>query len=172
MRLSLSVNGVSRYVAAVPGPGYLSAHLNMRDRPKEGDRLAQVRVEGNQTTDTETVTLKWPTFELHGGDVVEVRVLPDGEGDVPAEVRKSSESPPNLLANDELAKNVLNAVSDFERRLMELLSESKKTEPAEEHKKFARAIGGVLAEHGPQLLYPIYRRHRELVPTELKGEFL
>jgi hypothetical protein len=126
---------------------------------------------GNQTTDTETVTLKWPTFELQRGDVLQVRVLPDGQGDVPAEVRKSSESPSNLLANTELAKNVLKAVSDFEGRLMELLSESEKTEPAEEHQKFARAIGGVLAEHGSQLLSPIYRRHRELVPTELKGEF-
>jgi hypothetical protein len=172
MRLSLSVNGMSRYVAASLDPGYLSAHLNIRDRPKEGDRSANVRVEGIQTKDTETISLKWPTVELKDGDIVEVRILPEGEGDVPIEIRRSSESPPNLLANTELAKNVLKAVSDFEKRLMELLSKSEKTESPEEHKKFARAIGGALQEHGAQLLYPIYRRHRELVPAELKGEIL
>src|SRR5438552_13121801 len=34
MRLSLSVNGAAPIVASLSGPGYLSAHLNMSDRPK------------------------------------------------------------------------------------------------------------------------------------------
>jgi|SRR5450432_1634509 len=172
MRLSLSVNGVSRYVAALPGPGYLSVHLNMNNRAKGGGSSAIVRVEGSQAADTGTVVSKWPSYELLSGDVVEAQILPEGDGDVPSEVRASRESPSNLLSNAELAKSVLKAVSDFERQLVELVSESEKTESTDEHKKFARAVGGILQEHGSQLLYPIYRRHRELVPGELKGELL
>jgi hypothetical protein len=34
------------------------------------------------------------------------------------------------------------------------------------------AVGRVVWELGDSLLYPIYRRHKELVPDELKGELL
>ena len=73
IRLSLSVNGTSRFIASSPGPGYLSAHLNMHDRPKEGDRSRKIRVEGIETAETETVSLKWPTVDLDVGDVVRER---------------------------------------------------------------------------------------------------
>src|SRR3989442_10501926 len=79
------------YIASLPG--YLSAHLNMQDRPKENDRSRNVRIQGTETAESETIWSKWPTLELSVGDVVELRILPDhGEGDAPIEVRKSSES--------------------------------------------------------------------------------
>jgi hypothetical protein len=42
MRLSLSVNGSTRVIASLAVPGYLSAHLNMHDRPNESDYSKKV----------------------------------------------------------------------------------------------------------------------------------
>src|SRR2546425_12408611 len=97
MRLSLSVNGAHPVIASVSGPGFLSAHLNIHDRPKEDDHSIKVRISGHQTAETETISMSWPTTDLNVGDVVGLRILPDGEGDAPLKVRRSSESPSNLF---------------------------------------------------------------------------
>jgi len=144
----------------------------MRNRPKENDRSTQVRIVGTDTADTETVRLAWPEVQLEVGDVVQLEILPDGEGDPPSEVRRSSEAPSNLLTNTKLAKELLDIVSKFEARLMKLLSQSEKAEPADEHKKFKWAVGAILWELGVHLLYPVYRRHKDLIPDDLKGELL
>src|ERR1700730_3312635 len=99
MRLSLSVNGAHPVVASVSGPGFLSAHLNMNDRPKENGHTRKVRMRGTETGDTETISLTWPPVDLAVGDVLELRILPDGEGDAPSELRRSSESPSTLFSN-------------------------------------------------------------------------
>lgn len=172
MRLSLSVNGAAPLVTSLPGPGYLSAHLNMSDRPKEDEQSKTVRISGMETHETETVSLKWPTFKLEVGDVVELRILPDGEGAAPLEIRRSSESPYNLFSSIDLAKMLLQAVSEFERRLIEVRDRSEKLEPPDEHKKFMAANAAVAWELGEHLLYPVYRKHKELIPEEMKGELL
>jgi hypothetical protein len=172
MRLSMSVNGATPTLASLSSPGYLSAHLNMHDRPKESDDGKEVSIVATATGETETTRLKWPTVDLKIGDVVELRVLHDGEGIEPSEVRKSSESPYNLFSTTELAKEVLQAVSEFEETLSKILQKSKQLEPAEEHKKFTRAWGSVVWELGQNLLMPVYRRHKELIPEEMKGELL
>jgi hypothetical protein len=172
MRLSLTLNGSPRVIAAVSGPGYLSAHLNLCDRPKDNENSKSVRIAGTQTLETETVRFHWPEFELHVGDTVELRLLNDGEGDPPSAVRRSSESPHHLFSNAELAKEMFQMVTEFNSRLMQLLSQSEQREPSEEHRKIERAVGAVLYEHGAHLLYPIFRRHKELIPDELKGELL
>jgi hypothetical protein len=77
-----------------------------------------------------------------------------------------------LFSHPELAREVLSVVSDFESRLMQMLDKSKAIESAEEHKRFALAVGYVVAQLGDSLLSPIYRRHTELVPDGLKGELL
>lgn len=172
MRLSLKVNGSPRVVAAVSGPGYLSAHLNLRERPKDNDYSKTVNIVGTQTLETETIRFEWPEFSLQVGDTAELNLLNDGAGDPPSAVRKSSESPNNLFSHPELAREVLSVVSDFESRLMQMLDKSKAVESAEEHKRFALAVGYVLAQLGDSILSPIYRRHKELVPDGLKGELL
>jgi len=95
-----------------------------------------------------------------------------GRGNEPSEARTSSKSPYNLFSNAELAKELLQAVSEFEERLSKLLEKSKELEPADEHKKFTRAWGSVVWELGQNLLHPVYRRHKELIPEALKGEIL
>jgi hypothetical protein len=148
MRLSLSVNGASTVVASLAGPGFLSAHLNIHDRPKENDHSIQIGIKGYQTAETETISMSWPTADLNVGDVVELRILPEGEGDVPAKMRKTSESPSNLFSNTELAKQMLQLVSDFDDRLMELVSKSEKVESADEQKKITRAVCAASTEMG------------------------
>jgi len=172
MRIALKVNGTQRLVAGMHGPGYLSAHLNLHDRPKEDEHSKVVRIEGTRTLETETVHLSWPEIELQVGDTAELEVLKDGESDAPTEIRRSSESPDNLLSDAELAREVLTATSAFESQLMKLLRKSRDTEAEDEHKKFALAVGHVLFQLGDNLLYPIYRRHKELVPDQARGEIL
>lgn len=172
MRLSLKVNGNPRVVASVNGPGYLSAHLNLHDRPKEGDYSRTVQIRGIQTMETETAYLDWQKLDLQVGDIVEIRLLEDGEGDTPSAVRRSSESPRNLFSRPDLAKELLALVSDFETHLMQLVDRSEKTESAQGHKTFTTAVGRVVTELGDAFLYPVYRRHKGLIPDELKGELL
>jgi hypothetical protein len=71
-----------------------------------------------------------------------------------------------------LARELLQAVSESERRLHELAQESKELEPRDEYKKFTRALGGIAWELGQNFLYPVYRRHKELIPEEQKNEIL
>jgi len=172
MRLSISVNGSAPMTASLAGPGYLNAHLTMADRPKENDHGRTVRAVGIETRETETIYMKWPQLDLQVGDVVKVQILPEGEGDAPKERKTSSEAPFNLLSSMELAKEVVHAVSEFEKNLMQLLQKARETEPAEDSKTFERACGSVAFELGENLLYPIYRRHKELIPEDLKGELL
>jgi hypothetical protein len=172
MRLSLKVNGIPTLVAAVNGSGYLSAHVNLSERPKENEHSKLVRIVGTETHESETVRLSWPEMKLQIGDTVELGVLSDGESDPPAKIRNSSESPNNLFSHLELAREVVSIVSTFDAQLMQLLNKSKDTELEHEHKKFALAVGHVLAQLGDSLLYPIYRRHKELMPDELRGELL
>jgi len=172
MRLSMAVNGGNPIVASLPRAGYLSAHVNLSDRPQDNEHKQTARIAGFETHETETVQLKWPVVDLEIGDVVELRVLPDGEGTDPSEVRKSSESPFNLFSSAELAKELVQAVSEFEGRLGEITEKSKKSETPDEHKKLTRACGSVIWELGQNLLYPVYRRHKELIPEELKNEIL
>jgi hypothetical protein len=131
-----------------------------------------VRLAGMETGETETAHLKWPGVELKVGDVVELRVLPDGEGNEPSEISRSSESPYNLFSSAELAKELLRTVSEFEQQLSALLEKSKELEPADEHKKFTLSCGSIVWELGQNLLQPVYRRHKELIPEAMKGELL
>jgi hypothetical protein len=172
MRLAMVVNDSNPVVASLPAAGYLSAHVNLSDRPQENKRENSATIAGFETRDSETVHLQWPSVNLKIGDVVELRVLPDGEGDDPSEIRKSSESPDNLFTRAELANELVQAVSEFEQRLREISAKSKELEPPEEHKKFMRASGRVTWELGQILLSPAYRRHKELIPHELRGELL
>src|SRR5690242_18076856 len=102
MRLSLDINGRTRVVAAVNGPGYLNARINMRERPNEDDYAKTVQISGTQTLETGTVSIDWSSFQLQIGDKLECQLLPDGDGDPPSAVRRSSESPTNLFSNIDL----------------------------------------------------------------------
>ena len=173
MRISLSINGNPQYTASLSGAGYLNAHLNFRNRPKESDLFANVRLDATDTSvETENVHMDWPSIPLKAGDAVELKLLSQGEGDPPSETRRTSEDPRNLLARVENAAELVKIVSDFEARLMDLVSRAEQTEPPDEFIKLQRAVGSVVWELGVAFLYPVYRRHKNLIPEELKGELL
>lgn len=170
MRIEASVNGTVVCTAGLSGSGYLSAHLNTEvNRANPTDVL---RIVGIETRDTESVHLQWPVASIREGDVVKLRLLPDGASSEPSSRKLSSEAPSNLLTDTALASRVLAACATFEGALAQLFSESQLAEPPIEHAKFQRAYGEVLADLGERLLYPIYRNHPSLVPPELKGELL
>jgi len=172
MRLSVAVNGRSRLTASVEGPGYLNAHLNLRNQPKDQDFSNQLQVDATDTSEArENVRMNWEKISLSVGDVIELRILGDGAGDPPAQQRKSSEDPRNLLTQYELAEEVVNVIADCEKRLWELTERAQESEPNDEFEKFRRAVGKIIYAHGA-LLYPIYRRHKKLIPKELEGELL
>ena len=173
MRISLSINGNPQYTASLSGAGYLNAHLNVRNRFKENDLSAVVRMHATDTSqETENVSMDWPAIPLHAGDVVELKLLPPGEGDPPSQTRRTSEDPRNLFARAENAAELIKIVSEFEARLMDLVSRFEQTEPPDEFAKFQRAVGSVVWELGAAFLFPVYRRHQHLVPDEMKGELL
>jgi hypothetical protein len=172
MRLSISLNGAAPITASLPGQGYLNTHLVMANRAKENDYSRKVRAVAIETREKETIYMKWPELDLQVGDVLEVRILPDGEGDAPSHCKTSSEAPSNLFSKIELAKELVQVVSEFEKRLMQLRDKARETETAEDCKKFERACGSMAFELGENLLYPVYRRHKELIPENLKGELL
>lgn len=173
MRIEASVNGTKEFVASLTGAGYLSAHLNLADRPNEQRQERKLRVEGFDTNSpTETIFVKWPMVELSLGDVVELRVLEDGIGDPPVEQSRGSEDLSNLFASQALAEELLSACREFESGILELLLKSEQSEPENEHRKFKLAVGHVVSNLGDRFLYPVYRRHSALVPDDLKGELI
>jgi len=84
MRISLSINGNPQYTASLSGAGYLSAHLNVRNRPKENRLSAVVELDATDTfQQTENVTMHWTAMPLHAVCFVELKLMPPGEGDPP-----------------------------------------------------------------------------------------
>jgi hypothetical protein len=173
MRIAAYLNGTEQFVSSIRGAGYLSAHLNLSDRPKEHTKSQVLRVEGFDTNSpTETVSLKWPELALSIGDVVRLDVLEDGPGSPPEQRKSSSDAPSNLFESPTLAAELLAVCQTFESQLFGLMEKSQAMESEEEHQKFRRAIGNIVAELGEQFLYPVYRRHSHLMPGDLKGELL
>ena len=68
MRLSLAVSGTTRSVAALQGPGFLNAHINLSDHPKESQRSNTVRIQASQAAETESMSVLYEIGErLPGG---------------------------------------------------------------------------------------------------------
>jgi hypothetical protein len=173
VRLQVKVNGAQCFVAAVPGAGFLSSHLNLSNRPKEGTQKRRLRVEGIDTNSvSETRSLSWTPIELTVGDVVQLEILEDGPGDPPARERSTRDAPTNLFEHEHVAGELLELSRAFEKQLFEFLAKVEKVESAEEHAKFKRALGSVIVELYNHFFSPVWRRHAALIPEEAKGEML
>ena len=145
MRISLSINGNPQYTASLSGAGYLSAHLNVRDRPKENHLSAVVQLVATDTSqDTENVRMDWPSIPLHAGDAVELKLLPPGEGDPPARRAGHPAGHPKIRGTCLPAQRMppnWSRFSDFEARLMDLVSRFEQTEPPDEFVKIRAGRG-------------------------------
>lgn len=173
MRISLTVNSQAQYIASMSSEGFLSAHLNLSDRPKSGEVKRKIRIVGYDTSlATENVSHSWPDIDLALGDVIELTVLEDGVGSPPSSTRRSSQYGGNLFASGDLAAEALEIGQDFEKKILSLLSKADTAETEEEAKKFRLAVGHLLGALGEHLYAPIWRRHSNLVPPEMRGELL
>jgi hypothetical protein len=97
------------------------------------------------------------------GKPFELQVLAEDPED-PSEDANSAEPVTHLLTDKELAKELQRAVNVFEARLAQLVKRAEEREPPEEYANFKRAAGQVFSDLGERLLFPLYRRHRELTP--------
>lgn len=173
MRFRVRINGQDQFTASLPRAGFLSAHLNLYDRPKEGERTQSLSVKGFDTSNpTDTVALEWPKFSLGASDIVELQLLADGPGDEPQSKRRTSGLPTNLLTDRALAEATLTLVKDFEAALWRLMESAESIEPPDEHRKFLRAVASVATHLGEDLISPIQRRHTDLIPEADRGERL
>jgi len=161
MRLSLSVNDRLPTRASLESEGWLAAHINLSQGiDGEQDRVWLNSID--RSHEPNTVHSAWEAVPLSVGDKIEIHVLPDGEADPPTEVTRTSESPKNLFADIENARQLLRAIKVCDTALMNVL-ELAAAEPENELKKIRLAIGSVVVELDRQLISPTLRRHPELL---------
>ena len=172
MRIQALLNDQPAGTAGLATGGFVSAHLNTEVRSTEPGVRNVLRLVGIETHPTESVHIDWPVVNVKEGDVVTLKLLPDGPCTEPAQVMRSSEAPSNLFTNTALASRVLAVCSAFEKQLAGLLAEAVSLEPPTEAAKIQPAHVEIAASLGEHLIYPVYRNHASLIPPGLQGEVL
>jgi hypothetical protein len=104
----------------------------------------------------EESSMKGRTFEL--------QVLAEEPEDIAEDANSADEPVTHLLTDKELARELLRVVKVFESRLAQLVRRAENREPPEELATFKRAAGQAFSDLGERLLFPLYRRHKELTP--------
>jgi hypothetical protein len=175
MKLKLSIKGKKEIITCIEGHGHLGAHLNIHNHRKE-EKPPSVFVSGHDTND-ESVTkhYNWAERELKIGDKVEIEVLTDSgneESDEPDKTYLSSDERYTLLENANLAKELKGMILDFEKNLFYMFDNVKDCESEDELKKYKRSLGKILMSNAENILYPLYRKHSDLIPDELRGKSL
>jgi hypothetical protein len=163
MRLALYVNGQHIVRASLEARGYLSATLTLSNGLKDEQAGSISVVAYDLSEEPNSITSVWKTPSVTIGDRVELRILPDGEGDPPIEVRRSSASPNNLFSDVEQARLLLAAIKACDTEMMKVVERAKGTEPPDELEKIHRAVGSIIVELDHQLVAPTLRRHPTLL---------
>jgi hypothetical protein len=169
VQIEARLNGHHVCTAGLTSKGHLSAHLNLA---RGADDESVLRLTGIETHEIESVYLEGPATRLTPGDSVTLTLVSEKPLSAPASIRKSSESPSNLLNHLRSAEQVVAACETFERELERILEAVGREDTAEERRKLGRAVGAVMAELGVSLLHPVYRNHPSLVPDQLRGDIL
>lgn len=147
MRVQVKVNDGVPVRASLRSKGWLSVHLNFSTDDGAGDLAGSLLVQAIDYSDEpNSVNSVWEIGDLSVGDKAEVHVLADGEGDPPTKVERSTERSTNLFSNIDQARQLLSAISAYDKELNGVLELSQTAEPEDEFKKIAQAIGGIFAE--------------------------
>jgi hypothetical protein len=164
MRLALTVNDCKAVRASLQESGHLTAHLSLTKDPDKDGISSRVWINAiDLSEEPNSVSSTWGIGTVTVGDRVEILVLPDGDSDPPAEVRRSSKSPKNLFSDVEQARLLLSAVQACDAELTGIIDRARNDEPPEEFEKIARAVAGVVCELDRLLITPTLRRHPELL---------
>ena len=162
MRVQVSVNNGVPVRASLENQGWLSVHLNLSS-DDDADGSARLWAQAIDKSDEPNSTFStWELGTLSIGDTTNIQVLNDGEADPPTEVRRTSESPKNLFSNVDQARQLLSAISTFDKELMAVVEQSRSIETKDEFMKIALAIGGIASDLDRCLIQPTPRRHPEL----------
>jgi hypothetical protein len=166
MLLELAINGGPALRASLDRKGLLSAHLNVKIGADEKDSATITLNSIDETDDPNTVYSTWEAETLKAGDRIEIRLLSDGVGDPPTNIRRLSESPRNLFSDSQQARRLLAAINTFDAELMGIMEHARAVEPKEEFDRIIQAIGSVVVEVDQRLISPTLRRHPELLKEE------
>ncbi len=163
MRLQCSVNDGVPVRASLQSQGWLSVHLNLSSDDTD-DASGHLSVDAIDSSDEPNTTHStWDLGALSIGDTARISILVDGEADPPTKVTRTSESPNNLFANADSARELLSAISVCDKELVRVIERSRSTEPKDEFQRIARAIGSIIVDMDRSLMQPTLRKHPELV---------
>jgi hypothetical protein len=158
MQLTLRVNNGSAVTGAVGTKGILSAGVTVLVPAdgKEIDAKASIRAfEGDSSA--------WKIDNLSVGDKIEIEILPGTDADPPSETRRGCEEPMWLFSDPVQARNALAAIRICNEQLQGVLRAAGGAEPHDEAIKVQRAIAWLVQNLGAHLIYPIVRRHPDLL---------
>lgn len=163
MRFSLAINGQQKVRASLTAKGWLGAHVNLSNgiEPESSDRVWLTAIDTSD--EPNTTHSSWGGFPLVEGDKIEIQILADGESDAPSEVSQTTDNPNNLFSIPAQARQLLDSVKTCDIALQEILDRAQGSEPDDEFKKLALAVGSVLVELDRQLISPTLRRHPDLL---------
>jgi len=163
MRLSVSVNDQPAVTGSLTTTGWLAAHAIVTNDESD-EQSNRVWINAIDTSEEPNTThIDWEAGPLAVGDIVEIKILPDGEVERPTNVRRTSESPRNLFSSIEKARLLLAAIKTCDDVLMSVLDGANGIEPPDELKKIQLALMSVSVEMDRQLISPTLRRHPELL---------
>jgi hypothetical protein len=162
MRLQVSINNGVPVRASLQAQGWLSVHLNLSSHDRDGGsgRLSVQAIDNSDEPNSTVST--WELGSMSIGDTTQIQILNDGAADPPTEVRRTSDSPNNLFANVDLARELLTAISICDKELSRVLERSRSTEPKDEFEKIVSAMGSIIVDLDLRLIQPTLRRHPEL----------
>ena len=158
MQLTLRVNGERAIKGAVVRKGILSAGV-MIIVPADGKEItakASIRAFDGDSSE-------WRVENLSVGDKIEIEIVPGTEADPPTETKQSSKEPMLLFSEPDQARNALAAAHICNEQLQGILRAAGQTEPHDEAVKVQRAIAWLVQNLGAHLIYPIVRRHPDLL---------
>jgi predicted transcriptional regulator len=73
-----------------------------------------------------------------------------------------------MIEDSGIADQILRIAYNYNRELNDLLHELKDKLSEEDQKKLRRAIGHLISENFARLIEPIFRKHPDKVPEEMK----
>ena len=148
--------------ASLQAQGWLSVHLNLSSRDKDGGS-GRLSVQAIDNSDEPNATVStWKLGTLSIGDTAQIQILNDGEADPPTKVTRTSDSSKNLFTSVDLARELLTAISICDKELWRVLERSRSVEPEDEFQKIVSAIGSITVDLDLRLIQPTLRRHPEL----------
>jgi hypothetical protein len=160
MKIEVLINGKTRCVAGIDSYEHLGVHLIGYGSNKE---KITIRCAGSiDKNEWHWKCFEWPSIDVKSSDTVNIRF--DSKRKVSPAVTKIYNSGDHyaLIKNKKFAKKVSDLTKDFTGNLIGLIEEAKRVEGPRNGKRFALAVGHVVAEVGERIDVPIQRDYPDI----------